>query len=68
MRVLLCEQVFSGVVGKAADVYSLGIILWEMVTGSQPYKDLNEGEGCVGGWRWGWDGCPGEAGGPCGGW
>jgi serine/threonine protein kinase len=31
-------------VGKAADVYSLGIILWEMVTGSQPYKDLDEGE------------------------
>jgi serine/threonine protein kinase len=44
---LLCALVFAlthAQVGKAADVYSLGIILWEMVTGSQPYKDLDEGE------------------------
>lgn len=42
--VYAAPEVFSGRVGKAADVYSLGIILWEMVTGSQPYKDLAEGE------------------------
>ncbi|KAL6746968.1 kinase-like domain-containing protein [Haematococcus lacustris] len=42
--VYAAPEVFSGKVGKAADVYSLGIILWEMVTGSQPYKDLVEGQ------------------------
>ncbi|KAF5835794.1 kinase-like domain-containing protein [Dunaliella salina] len=42
--VYAAPEVFSGIVGKAADIYSLGIIIWEMTTGSQPYKDLVEGQ------------------------
>ena len=33
---------FGGHISKATDIYSFGIVLWEMVTGLQPYKGIQQ--------------------------
>ena len=35
------EQVVGALAGPPADVYALGIMLWEMITGERPYPDLD---------------------------
>ena len=43
----------GGHVGEKADVYSLGCLLWECVTGERPWRGLNVVQVAyqVGGWR-----------------
>lgn len=38
------ELLKGGVLSPAADVYSFGILLWELVTGESPYAGKNQGE------------------------
>ncbi|GMH39105.1 hypothetical protein BSKO_07003 [Bryopsis sp. KO-2023] len=38
------ELLKGGVLSPAADVYSFGILLWELITGEAPYADKNQGE------------------------
>lgn len=38
------ELLKGGVLSPAADVYSFGILLWELVTGESPYAGKNHGE------------------------
>ena len=33
---------FGGHISKASDIYAYGIVLWEMLTGQQPYKGLHQ--------------------------
>jgi protein kinase-like protein len=36
------EAVFGRTVDERADIYSLGVVLYEMATGQRPYRDLDE--------------------------
>ncbi|GAX79342.1 hypothetical protein CEUSTIGMA_g6784.t1 [Chlamydomonas eustigma] len=35
------EVMEKGIMGKAADVYSFGITLWELLTGLEPFREVN---------------------------
>ncbi len=34
------ELLSQGKLTKAADIYSLGVIMWEVTTGTEPFPDL----------------------------
>ena len=36
-------EIYSGIIGKELDYYSLGITIYELHTGTNPFKDRNEG-------------------------
>ncbi|GLC39870.1 hypothetical protein PLESTF_000919300 [Pleodorina starrii] len=38
------ELLVDGLLSKAADVYSFGVIMWEMYTGQRPYGGLTHGQ------------------------
>lgn len=38
------ELLQEGIMSSAADVYSYGILLWEMLAGTPPYPNKNHGE------------------------
>lgn len=37
----MAPEVFRGEICKASDVFSFGVVLWQMCTGEQPYAGLN---------------------------
>mmetsp|Transcript_18383 Transcript_18383/g.39524 ORF Transcript_18383/g.39524 Transcript_18383/m.39524 type:complete len:562 (-) Transcript_18383:1027-2712(-) len=41
-------EVFGGHISKASDLYAIGIIIWEMLTGSVPYAGIQQGQIVVG--------------------
>ncbi|GLI60809.1 hypothetical protein VaNZ11_002915 [Volvox africanus] len=40
----MAPEAFAGKVSRATDVWAFGVILWQMLTGAQPYLGLNQNE------------------------
>ncbi|GAX84206.1 hypothetical protein CEUSTIGMA_g11629.t1 [Chlamydomonas eustigma] len=38
------ETLMSGIVSKAVDVYAFGVLMWQMYTGSQPWRGLTHAQ------------------------
>lgn len=45
----MAPEHFEGHLGRPSDVYSFGIVLWEMYNAERPYRDYTQGaEGWLG--------------------
>ncbi|MBL8521220.1 MAG: serine/threonine protein kinase [Betaproteobacteria bacterium] len=45
LRYCAPEQVAGGAISTATDIYALGVILFEMLTGASPYRAVRDGRG-----------------------